>query len=396
MKVSAVIENFAELDGMVRAGFESVTLDLGVFCPAINSEGYGKDDSVSVQNRKRERFQYFLERQNRKAVSYDVVRAQHLNWNTKRTDLKEFLLRVGKDCIEACAQVGGRSIIIQPLFSGICKSEEWKENQRYYLELGKIAHREGIRILLENQCRNINGHLVRGICTNTDTVMEWIDALNSEFQDEEFGFCLDSNACYICRQDMGDMVIALGKSLKAVQISLCDDSCNVGRLPSVGIKAASNGSNDWTSLICGLRKIEFEGNLIIDAGKTLKEFSHLLRPQLYPFIKSVADFFKWQIDMEKSFKKFSSRILFGAGNMCRIYLEKYGAQYPPLFVCDNNSALWDTKVCGLEVKPPTVLQNLSEGSVVVICNTFYKETAEQLRKMGVKNIGAFNDEYLQT
>lgn len=396
MKVSSVIENFAELDGMVRAGFDSVTLDLGVFCPAINFEGYGKDDCASVQNRKRERFQYFLEHQNGKPVSYDVVRALHINWNTKRTDLKELLLCAGKDCIEACARIGGRSIIIQPLFSGICKGEEWKENRKYYLELGKIAHQKGIQILLENQCRNINGHLVRGVCTNTTTVMEWIDALNSELQDEEFGFCLDSNACYICRQDMGDMAAALGRSLKAVQISLCEDSCDAGRLPSVGIRAACNGSNDWTSLICSLRKIEFEGNLIIDAGRTLKEFSHLLRPQLYPFIKSVADFFKWQIDMEKNFKKFPSRILFGAGNMCRVYLNNYGNQYPPLFVCDNNSALWNTKVYGFEVKPPTVLQDISEDSVVIICNTFYKETAKQLKKMGVKNIGAFNDEYIQT
>ncbi len=98
--------------------------------------------------------------------------------------------------------------------------------------------------------------------------------------------------------------------------------------------------------------------------------------------------------MEKAIKRCSARVLFGAGNMCRNYMKFYGEKYPPLFVCDNNSKLWGTKICGLEVKEPEVLKKMPPECAVIICNTFYSEIAEQLRTMGIRNIKTYNDEYL--
>lgn len=64
------------------------------------------------------------------------------------------------------------------------------------------------------------------------------------------------------------------------------------------------------------------------------------------------------------------------------------------FTCDNDAGLWGSFVCGLEVKSPKVLRQIPQDCVVIICNTYYKEIAKQLRDMGVVNIETFNDEYL--
>lgn len=125
-------------------------------------------------------------------------------------------------------------------------------------------------------------------------------------------------------------------------------------------------------------------------------FSPLLRPQLLVLAKSVAEYFKWQIQIETALKKYSSVVLFGAGNMCRNFMKCYGDKYPPLFTCDNNSSLWGSTFCGLEVKAPETLRELPENCGVFICNIYYREIEQQLREMGVANIEFFNDEYMPT
>ena len=81
--------------------------------------------------------------------------------------------------------------------------------------------------------------------------------------------------------------------------------------------------------------------------------------------------------------------------MCRNYMKCYGEKYPPLFTCDNSQKLWETEFCGLTVKPPETLAALPEDCAVFICNIYYREIEEQLRRMGLKNpIAFFNDEYM--
>lgn len=101
--------------------------------------------------------------------------------------------------------------------------------------------------------------------------------------------------------------------------------------------------------------------------------------------KLVADYFKWQIEIESFLKKYPSRILFGAGNMCRNYMKCYGEKYPPLFTCDNNKALWGTSFCGLEVKSPEALKEIVLDCAVFLCNIYYREIEEQISQMGIEN-----------
>ena len=81
--------------------------------------------------------------------------------------------------------------------------------------------------------------------------------------------------------------------------------------------------------------------------------------------------------------------------MCRNYMKNYGEKYPPLFTCDNDSRLWGSTFCGLEVKSPHALKEVPEDCGIFICNIYYREIEEQLRKMGIeKNVEYFNDEYM--
>lgn len=193
---------------------------------------------------------------------------------------------------------------------------------------------------------------------------------------------------------MYDSITVLGNRLKAVILRDNDGNSDSALLPFTSAPQGQS-QTDWLNLIRGLREIGFDGELILDFHDTAAAFSTLLRPELLHMAKAVAEYFAWQIGIENLLKIYPSRVLFGAGNMCRNYMKCYGEKYPPLYTCDNNRKLWGSVFEGLEVKDPQELKALPEDCVVFICNIYYREIEAQLRQMGIENpIEFFNDEYM--
>ncbi|MDE7016224.1 MAG: sugar phosphate isomerase/epimerase [Lachnospiraceae bacterium] len=373
-----------------NAGFEYILLDMGMYYSTDILEE-AKFEKGSTFGSALESFLYEIKKH---SITIFAAYAPYLKRNSKRENLCETFVGVTEDCIHLCGEIGCHYLVVRPLFVGVEHGNEWRENQKYYLHFAQLAKENHITLLLENQCRDIGGHLVRGICAEGDVAAEWVDKLNAECGEERFGFCMDSGVCNICGQNMYEMARALGKRLKMVILRDCDGHRESAMLPFT-CAYQRQSQTDWLSLIRGLREIGFDGHLALNMTDTAAAFSPLLRPHLLTMAKSVADYFKWQIEIETILRKYPNRVLFGAGNMCRNYMKCYGDQYPPLFTCDNNKALWGTSFCGLEVKSPEALKEISPDCAVFLCNIYYREIEQQLRDMGIKNpIAYFNDEYM--
>lgn len=395
---------------IAAAGFESIMLDISGCCSAGELENTGKERKVSkaVLNLKPKEtvrisehpeelcnsLKPLLEEYRKQSIHTPIARAPYLARNTKREDLGSLLTRLSEESIKVCGQAGCRYLIVRPLFSGIERGCEWEVNRKYYLGLGNLAKQSNVTILLENQCRDINGHLVRGICSDAGEAVSWVDRLNAESGDERFGFCMDAGVCSLCGQDMREFAVTLGDRMKAVILRDCDGHYETSMLPFTCVNRGQSAT-DWLGLIRGLRETCFDGQLIMDFSTTAASFSQLLRPQLLQFAQSVAGFFRWQISMKSVLQKYDTRVLFGAGNMCRNFMKCYGEEFPPLFTCDNNKARWGEQFEGLEIKPPESLKELPPDCAIFICNIYYREIERQLREMGIVNpIEYFNDEYM--
>jgi len=326
--------------------------------------------------------------------------AKDIHSNASKSVLKnvpeiEGLLRaLTIESIYLCQKADCRYLIVEPLSAGIDRGEEWGKNREFYLSLAGIARENHVTILLKNQCRFVNGHLVRGICSDAIQAAQWIDWLNQEAGEERFGFCMDVGICSLCGQDMREFILPLGKRLKAVILRDCDGHREASMLPFTCV-GGGQSQTDWLGVIRGLRESCYDGLLVLDFAGTASAFSPILRPQLMQLAKAVGSYLAWQIGIESLLRKYTSIVLFGAGNMCRNYMKCYGKKYPPLFTCDNNSKLWGGSFCGLSVQSPESLKSLPEGCGIFICNIYYREIEEQLHSMGItENIELFNDEYM--
>ena len=307
--------------------------------------------------------------------------------------LEAFTRKAAEECIELCGSNGVKYILISPISGDRIRGREWEINHDFYMSLAEKAQGSGVCILLQNMCRDVGGHPVRGVCAEASVAADWVDRLNEEAGAEVFGFCVDIGICSLCGINVHEYVTTLGNRIKAVILRDCDGHNDAALMP---FSSAQNGKSqtDWMGLIRGLRDIDFDGELIVNCTDTARAFSPLLRPTVYQLAGEVGDYIRWQVQLEQNLKKYKSIVLFGAGNMCRNYMKCYGKQYPPLFTCDNNQKLWDTEFEGLTVKNPEELKNLPEDCGVYICNIYYREIEAQLKEMGIKNIEYFNDEYM--
>lgn len=313
-----------------------------------------------------------------------------------------------------CAMESGCDwCIVPPLFVGIPLEKERDVNIEFYKSFLPILKEyfekhpdEEFKILLQNQCRDHSGHLVRGILSDADEAVEWLSELNEESRKllgrEAFGFCLNIGHVNICGQDLDEITPVLGDYIDAIVLTDNNGSEDSELLPfscaSRGTGAvAASADTDWLSVIRGLRNIHYDGPVILAMSDTLGTFPVFIRPQLLSFAKTVADFFVWQLTLEQTIAKYSHVVLFGAGNMCRSFMMDYGEKYKPLFTCDNNQSRWGEEFCGLTIESPQKLMDLPDDTGIFICNEYYTEIREQLETMGVKSsIEYFSDRYPNT
>ena len=397
------VQGIADIAG---AGFQNISLDIILCCSPWDLKLHGKfrpdhdpPDPRSVRVMEDPSalggcFSAMLKQCREKGLNVPIARGVFLPRNTRRGDLTELLTRINEEAVRLCGKTGCRYLVVQPLSAGVPKGDLWKVNQAYYMRLAQAAEENQVTILLENQCRDFNGHLMRGLCAESGEAVEWVDRLNADAGAERFGFCMDVGICSLCGVEMRDFILELGSRLKAVVLRDCDGQAETAQLP---FTCAGMGApqTDWLNLIRGLRETGFDGQILLDFSTTVAAFSPLLRPQLMRLAKATADYFQWQIGIENLLKKYPSRVLFGAGNMCRNYMKCYGEKYPPLFTCANSPNRWGTEFCGLEIRPPESLRELPEDCAVFICNVYYREIEEQMREMGIKNpVEYFNDEYM--
>lgn len=410
------------IEDLWKAGFNNALLDFSALCPDEVLEHLGEAgqknscSTMAAQDPEllKEYVRTWANQCRSRGFALFVARAPFLAEDSKRYDLQRTISALAIESIESCGEIACPYLIIR-------LPRIIENSYDFYLTLAQTARENHVTILLENQCREIGGHLVRGFCADEQEAAARVDELNRSAserygpwngreeqeadgpgprmtgqQDNYFGFCMNVGTCNLCGQNMYDFATALGDRIKAVVLRSCDGSSDASLLPFTCVKKGQP-QTDWLNLIRGLRKIRFDGCLIMDYADTAAACPPILKPQLLDLAKAQGGYFAWQIGMERMLERYSSRVLFGAGNMCRNYMKDYGEAYPPLFTCDNNKALWDTDFCGLTVRSPEALKSLPSDCAIFICNIYYREIEAQLKDMGLPNpIVYFNDEYMPT
>lgn len=384
------------------AGFKNMLLDFSLFCSEYELENkekeykrYLKENSVGEKiflpnepkRLKEVVCKYHLSGLIQNGWDVSIAKAPTLLADTKREDLDLLISELTIDSIRISKEVGVEYIIIEPLVKS-------KRNRELFLSYASVAREMGIKILIKNCYEVCNGHFIRGAFADSYRLAEFIDDLNKSCGDEIFGLCMDVGVCNVLGQNMYEFASVLRERIKAVYLRENDGIHDSALLP---FTCAEKGQDkmDWLNFIRGVRAIQFDGSVILDFKDTINAHSHMLWESLARFAFETSKYIEWQLSIENTIKKYDTRVLFGAGNMCRAYMKCYGQKFPPMFTCDNNKNLWGTEFEGLTIKNPEELKKLPSDCAIFICNIYYDEIEKQLKDMNITNpIERFNDEFM--
>lgn len=431
------------LGDITAAGFDQVLLSTEFCCEEKKFKSMSQERRIAEAEhliyvpdhpeKLSEAMKPFLEMLRQKKMRCDYALASHLPRDRKNFELNKMIVPIVEGAVRLAVQNGCKGIILRPLYTGVAVDEEWEVNKSYLLRLGEVAREElqaletGVgsgsskateaaqkhfQILVENQCKYQEGHLVRGILSDSADVREWMTELQSAFassvdatgageqSDEEvqieYKLCMNVGSLSVYGQDIYEYTMAVADHIGAVIVHDGSNADEVSMVPFTSVSSMGLMTR-WIEIIRGLRSISYDGPLILDMEHAAKFCPPLLRPDLMKFAKRTMDYLVWQIHMADAMKKYDHIVLFGAGNMCRNYLTNYGKEYPPLFTCDNNPNRWGEDFYGLRIESPEKLRDLPENTGIFICNVYYREIQKQLEEMGItEGVEFFNDEYLQS
>lgn len=305
---------------------------------------------------------------------------------------KVALIRLFHESIKVAKDTGCDAILVEPPLWDKKTSLNKEELRQMYIDIAETLKDSQIKIYIRNQYDLYNGNIYRGFLSDAYQLKKFIDELNQAVGRKVFYVALDTGIANLCGQDLPDLINVLNDDIALVVLNE-----NSGLMDSTAVPFSNlledKTFTDWRKVIKALRNVDFQGDLLIEFDWNTFSIPAPLRSVVKDYVNGVGSYFAWLIDLENTIRKYESRVLFGAGNMCRIYMEQYGKDYPPLFTCDNNKAKWGQEAYGLEIKSPESLRDLDPSTAIFICNMYYDEIAAQLEAMNLPNpIERFNDE----
>lgn len=395
-----------EIGELAGAGFTQMVLDFSGYCSAYElehpeetiefKENHPEAILLTLEpSRMAERMRFFFEQCGNEGFSFPIGFAPCSGWefgDERRDCVVRELIRKS---LEICEKHGCTKLMLAPnLPDGDDNDAAIDSFRKFCSSIIADAERHNVQLLIQNTARFFRGRYVRGSLSGVCDLRMLVDGLNEEAGEERFAVCADLGVINLCGQEPAEWLGIAGKRLQAVICTENDGESRSACLPFTTVTGRTF-RQDWLGMIRGLRAADFDGCLIMNYRDMSLAMSHMLRPNLRPVAYRIAEYLSWQIGMERMIRSHPSRVLFGAGNMCRNFMKCYGEDYPPLFTVDNDARIHGTMFEGLEIRPPGALLSLPDDCAIIICNIYYNEITAQLREMGVRNpIECFNDEYL--
>lgn len=214
-----------------------------------------------------------------------------------RDDLSEKMTRITKNCMEICARMGGKYIVVHPvsLAYECSKQEEHDFNMGLYKELITTAKQCGVVICLENMFVEKNFHMMEGVCSDFKETAEMIDELNAIAGEELFGFCFDVGHANLLGKNLYQSLLTLGRRVKILHIHDNDGISDLHSLPYTFGRSWSGICTDWEGFLKGLREIGYAGVINFETYRSMHNFPKELHAPVLCLIAQTGRYFSKQI-----------------------------------------------------------------------------------------------------
>lgn len=204
-----------------------------------------------------------------------------------------------RKCIELCAYVGCKHLVIHPLFHGstrypdMTNEEEYAANIEFFTSIIPLLKKYDVICCLENMWAQDwrTKKIYTAICSDINETIRYIDELNAFAGEKRFGFCMDIGHLLVIGQDPCYWAETLGERLALIHTH-DNDGVNDGHIiPYLGVC-------NWDRFVLGLRKNGFKGNLNFETSTFNDKFPKELIPAVLNMSADVARYLAGRISAQ--------------------------------------------------------------------------------------------------
>ncbi len=231
------------------------------------------------------------------SISFEQMHAPFPMLIKGHDDWSEKMTRITKNCMEICARMGGRYIVVHPvsLAYECSKQEEHDFNMGLYKELIATAKECGVVICLENMFVEKNFHMMEGVCSDFKETADMIDELNAIADEELFGFCFDVGHANLLGKNLYQSLITLGHRVKILHIHDNDGLSDLHSLPYTFGRSWHGICTDWEGFLKGLSAIGYDGVINFETYRIMNNFPKEIHPAVLSLIAATGRYFSDQI-----------------------------------------------------------------------------------------------------
>ena len=204
-----------------------------------------------------------------------------------------------RKCIELCAYVGCKRLVVHPLFHGgtrypaMTKEEEYAANIEFFTSVTPLLKKYDVICCLENMWNGdwLTKKIYTAICSDINETIRYIDELNAFAGEKRFGFCLDIGHLLLVGQDPCYWLENLGDRLELMHTHDNDGVNDEHIIPYLGVC-------NWERFVLGLRKNGFKGNFNFETSSFNDKFPKELIPAALKLTAEVGKYFAGRITAE--------------------------------------------------------------------------------------------------
>ena len=184
--------------------------------------------------------------------------------------------------LEIGAELGAEAVVVHPAFicPHISRDDRFSMNMEIYSRLLEYAKSLDVKIAIENMYgrhRDCNSKKIKNVCSDAEEMIRYLDAFDTPY----ITACLDVGHAGLVGESADGMILSLGSRIGCIHIHDNDFYEDMHTLPYFG-------SMNFERITRALGKINYTGDVTLEADGFIKTLPDALVPSALAFMAEVA------------------------------------------------------------------------------------------------------------
>jgi sugar phosphate isomerase/epimerase len=233
-------------------------------------------------------------------IAFHQMHAPFPSMQPGKDEMNAYIRMTFEKCIRVAALLDCRYVVAHPVYVDAYRTEDedFQVNFDTFIAYARLLKESNVMLCIENVYWDFQG---RNLCfsgSNSAFLVKQVEALNESASAECYGLCYDNGHANITGKDQYQEILAFGKHLKALHIHDTDGTFDTHLLPYTSRYLDRQGT-DWTGVLKGLAKIDFDGCISFETDGGVNGFPMEVRRDALRLNASIGKYFANMVERYK-------------------------------------------------------------------------------------------------